>query len=142
MTSALLLEADSEADFRNVGSGPIVLQKSKVAGSRIFGENTKRGAIADSHRRNRIVEVACEFNVRRRGPSHTYTKDAPTAFRIFDHQCKTTFATQSALSRPNRLSLFGRSHKPGWLLRSGSQVRSSFGGTQPATLERPPDFLE
>jgi hypothetical protein len=98
MTSALLLEADSEADFRNVGSGPIVLQKSKVAGSRIFGENTKRGAIADSHRRNRIVEVACEFNVRRRGPSHTYTKDAPTAFRVFDHQCKTTFATQSAKS--------------------------------------------
>jgi hypothetical protein len=96
MTSALLLEADSEADFRNVGSGPIVLQKSKVAGSRIFGENTKREAIADSHRRNRIVEVARGFNVRRRGPSHTYTKVAPTAFRIFDHQCKTTFATQSA----------------------------------------------
>ena len=78
----------------------IVLQKSKVAGSRIFGENTKREAIADSHRRNRIVEVACEFNVRRRGPSHTYTKVAPTAFRIFDHQCKTTFATQSLRSLP------------------------------------------
>src|ERR1700691_5584433 len=78
---------------------PIVLQKSKVAGSRIFGENTKREAIADSHRRNRIVEVACEFNVRRRGPSHTYTKVAPTAFRIFDHQCKTTFATQSLQKR-------------------------------------------
>ena len=74
---------------------PIVLQKSKVAGSRIFGENTKREAIADSHRRNRTVEVACEYNVRRLGPSHTYTKVAHTAFRIFDHQCKTTFATQS-----------------------------------------------
>ena len=45
--------------------GGIVLQKSKVAGSRIFRENTKQEAIADSYRRNRVVEVACEFNVRR-----------------------------------------------------------------------------
>ena len=51
---------------------PIVLQKSKVAGSPIFRENTKREAIADSYRRNRVVEVACEFNVRR--PSHLYRK--------------------------------------------------------------------
>jgi hypothetical protein len=29
------------------------------------------------------------------GPSHLYTKTAPVARRIFDHQCKTTFATQS-----------------------------------------------
>jgi hypothetical protein len=43
----------------------IVLQKSKVAGSRIFRENTKREAIADLYRRNRVVEVACEFSVRR-----------------------------------------------------------------------------
>jgi hypothetical protein len=43
----------------------IVLQKSKVAGSRIFRENTKREAIADSYRRNSVVEVTCEFNVRR-----------------------------------------------------------------------------
>ena len=49
----------------NVGLWQIVLQKSKVAGSRIFRENTKREAIADSSRRNRIAEVACEFNVRR-----------------------------------------------------------------------------
>jgi hypothetical protein len=43
----------------------IVLQKSKVAGPRIFCENTKREAIADSYNLNRIAEVACEFNVRR-----------------------------------------------------------------------------
>ena len=43
----------------------IVLQKSKVARTRIFRENTKREAIADSSRRNRVAEVACEFNVRR-----------------------------------------------------------------------------
>jgi hypothetical protein len=43
----------------------IVLQKSKLAGPRIFRENTKRKAITDSHDLYRIVEVACEFNVRR-----------------------------------------------------------------------------
>jgi hypothetical protein len=64
---------------------PIVLQKSKVAGPRIFRENTKREAIADSYNLNRVTDVACEFNVRRRGPSHLYTKTAPIARRIFDH---------------------------------------------------------
>jgi hypothetical protein len=43
----------------------IVLQKSKLAGPRIFRENTKRKAITDSCGLNRIAEVACEFNVRR-----------------------------------------------------------------------------
>jgi hypothetical protein len=85
--------------FRSVwhmsGFGVIVLQKSKVAGSRIFRENTEREAIADSYRRNRVVEAAYESNVRRLGPSHLYTTTAPAAFRIFDLGCKTTFATQS-----------------------------------------------
>jgi hypothetical protein len=43
----------------------ILLQKLKVAGPRIFRENTKRQAITDSNDLNRVVEVACEFNVRR-----------------------------------------------------------------------------
>jgi len=43
----------------------ILLQNSKVAGPRIFRENTKREAIADSYNLNRIAEVAREFNVRR-----------------------------------------------------------------------------
>jgi hypothetical protein len=43
----------------------ILLQKSKVAGPRIFRENPKRKSIADSYDLNRIAEVACEFNVRR-----------------------------------------------------------------------------
>jgi hypothetical protein len=43
----------------------ILLQKSKVAGPRIFGENPKRKTITDSYNLNRIAEVACEFNVRR-----------------------------------------------------------------------------
>ena len=44
---------------------PIVLQKSKVAGLRIFRENTTRAAIADSYNLNRVTEVACEFCARR-----------------------------------------------------------------------------
>jgi len=42
----------------------IVLQKSKVAGLKIFRESTKQRAIADSYDLNRITEVACEFCVR------------------------------------------------------------------------------
>ena len=57
-----------------VADWQIVLQKSKVAGRRIFRENPKRQALANSYDLNRITEVACEFNVRRRGPSHLYTK--------------------------------------------------------------------
>ena len=44
---------------------PIVLQKSKVAGPRLFRENTKREVIADSYNLNRVTEVACEFYARR-----------------------------------------------------------------------------
>ena len=43
----------------------IVLQKSKVTGSRIFRENTKREAIVDWYTRNHVVEFACEFDVTR-----------------------------------------------------------------------------
>src|SRR5271168_2268990 len=58
-------EADIDRQPLHVRFGPIVLQKSKVAGLRIFRENTKREAIADSVNLNRVTEVACEFNVRR-----------------------------------------------------------------------------
>jgi hypothetical protein len=44
--------------------GGILLQKSKVAGLKIFSENTKQRAIADSYDLNRVTEVACEFCVR------------------------------------------------------------------------------
>jgi hypothetical protein len=42
-----------------------MLQKSKVAGLRIFAQNPKWEAIADSYNLNRAAEVAYEFNVRR-----------------------------------------------------------------------------
>jgi hypothetical protein len=42
-----------------------VLQNSKIAGLQIFRENMKREAIADSYARNRVGEVACEFNAKR-----------------------------------------------------------------------------
>jgi hypothetical protein len=44
---------------------PNVLQKSKVAGRRIFRENQKQETIADSYALNRVPEVACEFNLGR-----------------------------------------------------------------------------
>src|SRR5580704_4773672 len=80
-------------------NAPIVLQKSKVADLQIFRENMKRETIADSYNLNRATEVACEFSVRRWGPSHLYTKTAPVARRIFDHQCKKSFSTQSEVER-------------------------------------------
>jgi len=40
---------------------PIVLQKSKVAGLRIFVKNPKREAIADSYSLYRATDVAYEF---------------------------------------------------------------------------------
>jgi hypothetical protein len=42
----------------------ILLQKSKVAGLKIFRKNTKQRAVADSYDLNRVTEVACEFCVR------------------------------------------------------------------------------
>jgi hypothetical protein len=45
--------------------GRIVLQKSKVASVRIFGEALKREAIDDSHNLSRATEVAYEFSARR-----------------------------------------------------------------------------
>ena len=43
---------------------PILLQKSKVASVRIFGETLKREAIDDSDNLSRATEVAYEFSVR------------------------------------------------------------------------------
>ena len=43
----------------------ILLQKSKVASARIFGETLKREAIDDSDNLSRVTEVAYEFSVRR-----------------------------------------------------------------------------
>jgi hypothetical protein len=70
----------------------ILLQKSKVAAPQIFRENKKRGTIADSYNINRVAEAAGEFDAKGSVPSRLYTKGAPIARRIFDHQCKKTFA--------------------------------------------------
>jgi hypothetical protein len=87
---------------------PIVLQKSKVATVRIFGETLKREAIDDSDNLSRLTEVAYEFSAGRRGPSDIYKKNAPAVFRIFGTFGKTTFATLSARR--------GRSSPVGYLM--------------------------
>jgi hypothetical protein len=43
----------------------ILLQKSKLAMVRIFGETLKREAIDDSYNLSHVTEVAYEFSVRR-----------------------------------------------------------------------------
>jgi len=63
--SALQSEAGIRAGLRHVCFVPIVLQKSKVASARIFGETLKRETIDDSDNLSRITEVAYEFSVRR-----------------------------------------------------------------------------
>jgi len=95
----------SRAQFghRYVRSWPIVLQKSKVAGLKIFRENTKQRAIADSYDLNRVTEVACEFCVRPRGPSHLVQESRAHGPQNFGHRRKTTFAT---VSREKQTSTF------------------------------------
>jgi len=83
----------------SVAFGWIVLQKSNVAAPRIFRENKMRETITDSYTLNRAAEVAGEFNARGSLPSRLYTKIASAARRIFEHQCKTTFATLSGAKR-------------------------------------------
>jgi hypothetical protein len=43
----------------------ILLQKSKLATVRIFGETLKREAIDDSYNLSHVTEVAYEFSARR-----------------------------------------------------------------------------
>src|SRR5471032_1187683 len=100
ITSGLPLRTDIIRLGRLVRFVPILLQKSKVASVRIFGETLKREAINDSYNLSRATKVAYEFSVRRCGPSDLYTKTAPAALRIFDTFCKTTFATPSARNGP------------------------------------------
>jgi hypothetical protein len=71
---------------RDVRLWQILLQKSKVAEFRIFGKNTKREAIGDSYSLNRVIKVACEFCVRRQGPSRLLHENASAARRIFGHR--------------------------------------------------------
>jgi hypothetical protein len=55
---------DSDVAPLTSGLFLILLQKSKVAAVRIFGETLKREAIDDSNDLSRITEVAYEFSVR------------------------------------------------------------------------------
>jgi hypothetical protein len=96
ITAALFNDLVGANEDRRPLLPPILLQKSKVASVRIFGETLKRELVDDSDYLSRTTEVAHEFCVRRRGPSDFYTKTAPAALRIFDSLGKTTFAILSA----------------------------------------------
>jgi len=58
------VKAKFRSDQRMSAFASILLQKWKVAALKIFRENTKQRAIADSYDLNRVTEVACEFCVR------------------------------------------------------------------------------
>jgi hypothetical protein len=49
----------------NVRFWQILLQKSKVASVRFFGELFERNVTDDSYNLSRAAEIACEFGVRR-----------------------------------------------------------------------------
>ena len=108
---------------RDVADVPILLQKSKVAAPRIFRENKKRETLADSYTLNRVAELAGEFSVRGAVPSHLYTKDAPTARRIFERLCKTTFATKSAKNGREQPSKNASTRSPRRHGRTGAVAR-------------------
>src|SRR5262249_20186809 len=84
---------------QHVASVPILLQKSELSGDKFSRHKTIRPTSGDLHSLSRFSEVADEFIVRGRGPPHLYTNVASIARRIFDQQCKKTFATISAKSR-------------------------------------------
>jgi hypothetical protein len=63
--SALLPRAAQKQTCQYGRYVPILLQKSKVASVRIFGEILKREAIDDSDSLSRVTEVAYKFSVRR-----------------------------------------------------------------------------
>jgi hypothetical protein len=65
ITSDLPRPTDIDASARQVHFVPILLQKSKVASLRIFGETLKREPVDDSDNLNRASEVDYEFCVRR-----------------------------------------------------------------------------
>src|SRR5262249_32461879 len=64
-TSGIASIADTARPSRNVRLVPILLQKSEIEVRRIFRENTKQEAIADSCTLAGFTEVTGEFNERR-----------------------------------------------------------------------------
>jgi hypothetical protein len=106
----------------------IVLQKSKVASVRIFGETLKSEAIDDSYNLSRVTEVAHEFSVGRQGPSDLYAKTAPAALRIFDTTGKTTFATLSRVKRTSHLRSPRSETDPAELAAGPPVLWTAYGG--------------
>jgi hypothetical protein len=75
-----------------------IVAKVESCGDQDFSRNTKQRAFADSYDLNRVIEVACEFCVRPRGPSHLVNESRAHGPQNFGHRRKTTFATISANS--------------------------------------------
>jgi hypothetical protein len=97
--SGLTPRADMPGSMARVSSGPIVLKNSKIAGLR-KSHKCSAFAISAAARRCRIDTRASDrFCGNSCGPSPRSESDAPAVLRIFSHQRKRTFSTQSANNR-------------------------------------------
>ena len=106
-----------------------MLQNSKVAVPRIFRENKKRETITDLYTLSRGAEIAGGFNARGSVPSRLYTEDAPTARGIFDHLCKTTFATQSGVKQTSKIRAVTSGFDPGCVKTQNLSQCAEIGST-------------
>jgi hypothetical protein len=99
LASPQLAKADMRALTRDSGYDRCCCKSPKLPGDSFhaIGQSDRRPTICvDSITLPRSpVSLSSGDEV----PPHLYTKVAPTARRIFDHQCKKTFATKSVIYR-------------------------------------------
>jgi hypothetical protein len=77
----------------------IVLQKSKVAGLRIFAKIPNREAIADSYSLNRAAEFPVSLTCRDEAHHIFIRNPRRLPLEFFSIKCETTFATQSGVKQ-------------------------------------------
>ena len=89
------VKADSNTVIYFRFRGGLCCKTPKLQCQEFFAKTRSGRRSPISYTLSRGAEIAGEFNARGSVPSRLYTEDAPTARGIFDHLCKTTFATQS-----------------------------------------------
>ena len=95
MRTACTHKLDWSKAAGNVRYSTDCVAKLESCSAKNFSRKQEAETITDLYTLSRGAEIAGEFNARGSVPSRLYTEDAPTARGIFDHPCKTTFATQS-----------------------------------------------
>ena len=101
--SVVLPITTEQRTSHEVGSRPILLQKSLNAERRFSRLKSKQARTANKSDSRPITEVTGEFSATSCDPPHPYMKNAPMAQKFCDQGRKTTFATKSANKRPTAL---------------------------------------